>query len=202
MRGNSVILRRFLLRRQLPNLNSVNLVKTLISPSTAAPSSNGVIPGLPLSRNYISTCSSGNIHFHQFQRTLCSSPDGPSNIVLIKSGEEFNSSLGKVKDESLPAIFYFTAAWCGPCKFLVYFVFQLIGRFISPVIAELSAKHPHVTTYKIDIDQEGLGSTLSKLNISAVPTLLFFHNGEKAAEIVGADVSKLKDTMEKLYKKD
>ncbi|KAJ4702653.1 Thioredoxin [Melia azedarach] len=188
MRGNSVILRRFLLRRQLPNLNSVNLVKTLISPSTAAPSSNGVIPGLPLSRNYISTCSSGNIHFHQFQRTLCSSPDGPSNIVLIKSGEEFNSSLGKVKDESLPAIFYFTAAWCGPC------------RFISPVIAELSAKHPHVTTYKIDIDQEGLGSTLSKLNISAVPTLLFFHNGEKAAEIVGADVSKLKDTMEKLYK--
>lgn len=126
----------------------------------------------------------------QFHRTLFSSPDGPSNVLVIESGEEFNSSLGKVKDDSLPAIFYFTAAWCGPCK------------FIWPVIGELSANHPHVTTYKIDIDQKGLESTLSKLNISAVPTFLFFQHGEKVAEIVGADVSRLKTTMEQLYKKD
>lgn len=82
---------------------------------------------------------------------------GPSNVLVIESGEEFNSSLGKVKgilvmysflvfcffgtlkkylfclqffffqiqwiDDSLPAIFYFTAAWCGPCKFVVCFLF-------------------------------------------------------------------------------
>ncbi|KAJ0017162.1 hypothetical protein Pint_12115 [Pistacia integerrima] len=48
--------------------------------------------------------------------------------------------------------------------------------------------------------KEGLGSTLGKLNITAVPTLLFFNNGEKAAEVIGADVARLKDTMEKLYK--
>lgn len=28
-----------------------------------------------------------------------------------------------------------------------------LGRFISPIVGELSKKYPHVTTYKIDIDQ-------------------------------------------------
>lgn len=32
------------------------------------------------------------------------------------------------------------------------------------------------------------------------PTLHFFQNGKKAAEIIGADVARLKDTMDKLYK--
>lgn len=119
-----------------------------------------------------------------------SSPSGSSNIVPIKSENEFNASLTKVQDESLPAIFYFTAVWCGPC------------RFISPVIGELSEQYPHVKTYKIDIDEEGLGSVLSKLNISAVPTLHFFKNGEKADEVIGADIARLKNTVEKLYKQD
>ena len=91
-------------------------------------------------------------------------------------------------DESLPALFYFTAAWCGPCKiyvleivdicstlalnalfsfaaliFISHFHSSLIcnllsplsctGKFISPVIGQLSEKYPHVTTYKIDIDK-------------------------------------------------
>ncbi|XP_058096360.1 thioredoxin O2, mitochondrial isoform X2 [Magnolia sinica] len=120
-------------------------------------------------------------------RTFSSSA-GPSNIVLIESEEELNSSLNKVQGNSLPAVFYFTAVWCGPC------------RFIYPFIEELSKKYPHVTTYKIDIDKEGLGSSLSNLQIFSVPTFHFFQNGEKAAEIVGADATQLKNTMEKLYK--
>lgn len=32
------------------------------------------------------------------------------------------------------------------------------------------------------------------------PTLHFFQNGKKASEVIGADVQRLKDTMEKLYK--
>ncbi|KDO77289.1 hypothetical protein CISIN_1g029545mg [Citrus sinensis] len=161
MRGSSsVILRRLLVRRQVLNPNSTNIAKSLISHST----NNTTVPKIPSFRNYIPASSSQSqsqmLPSLQFHRTLFSSPDGPSNILVIESGEEFNSSLGKVKDDSLPAIFYFTAAWCGPCK------------FIWPVIGELSAKHPHVTTYKIDIDQKGLESTLSKLNISAVVSSL------------------------------
>lgn len=121
-----------------------------------------------------------------FTRNLCSSA-GSSNIVMIKSEEELNNSLSKAQEESLPAIFYFTAVWCGPC------------RLISPLVGELSQKFPHVTTYKIDIDEEGLQNTLSKLNIFSVPTIHFFQNGKKASEVVGADVARLKSTFEKLY---
>ncbi|OVA05634.1 Thioredoxin [Macleaya cordata] len=80
--------------------------------------------------------------FFSPSRSLCSSSSkSSSNFVVIKSEEEFNSSLNRVHDDSLPAIFYFTAAWCGPCKLM------------SPIIEELSKKYPHVTTYKIDVDQ-------------------------------------------------
>ncbi|XP_038883351.1 thioredoxin O2, mitochondrial [Benincasa hispida] len=129
---------------------------------------------------------SPSVHF-QHCRSLCSASD-PSNIILIKSEDQFNKSLSKAQDEALPAIFYFTAAWCGPC------------RLLAPVIKELSKNHPQVTTYKIDIDQEGLERTLNNLNITSVPTLQFFQSGKKAGEIVGADVAGIKNMMEKLYK--
>ncbi|KAI3725807.1 hypothetical protein L1987_65602 [Smallanthus sonchifolius] len=113
---------------------------------------------------------------------------GQSRVVTVKSEDQFNSLLRKVQDESLPAVFYFTAVWCGPC------------RLLSPVIGELSEKYTNVTTYKIDIDQEGLRDALDKLDISAVPTLHFFVGGKKVSEIIGADVQRLKTTMENLYK--
>ncbi|CAL5346570.1 unnamed protein product [Camellia sinensis] len=121
-------------------------------------------------------------------RCLSSPPSGPSNIVVIDSEEKFSSSFRKVQDETLPAIFYFTAVWCGPC------------RLLSPIIGQLSEKYPHVTIYKIDIDQEELGSKLSELNIHSVPALHFYKDGKKASEVIGADVQRLKDAMENLYK--
>ncbi|XP_050135289.1 thioredoxin O2, mitochondrial-like isoform X2 [Malus sylvestris] len=129
---------------------------------------------------------SPNPRFLQLQPL--SSPSGSSNIVVIKSEDEYNSTISKAKDGAEPALFYFTAVWCGPCK------------FISPVIGELSEQYPHATTYKIDIDEEGLTNTLGKLNISAVPTFHLFQDGKKVAEVVGADVARLRDTFGKLYK--
>lgn len=109
-----------------------------------------------------------------FNRNLSSSTSsGQLKTVLIESEDQFNASLRKVQDESLPAIFYFTAVWCGPCKLL------------SPILVQLTDKYPNVTTYKIDIDQ---------------PTLHFYNHGNKVAEIVGADLQLLKDTLEANYK--
>ncbi|KAI0507185.1 hypothetical protein KFK09_013306 [Dendrobium nobile] len=136
---------------------------------------------------YSSASRSFTNPFSLFSRALTSS-SSPANIVHVGSEEGFNTALKKAKDEKLPSIFYFTAAWCGPC------------RLISPVVEQMSKELPHVTTYKLDIDQEGLTATLSKLQIFSVPTILFYHNGEKASEIVGADVTKLKETIEGLYK--
>nr|XP_043618447.1 thioredoxin O2, mitochondrial-like [Erigeron canadensis] len=142
------------------------------------PSSTPIFRSHPFNPNHYSTSSSP----HQMIIT------GKSRVISVESEDQFNSLLRKVQDESLPAIFYFTAVWCGPC------------RFISPLIGELSEKYTKVTTYKIDIDQEGLRGALEKLNIAAVPTLHFFQGGKKVSEIVGADIQKLKTTMEDLYK--
>ncbi|KAI4343173.1 hypothetical protein MLD38_027707 [Melastoma candidum] len=122
--------------------------------------------------------------------SLCrrfASSSGPSNICLIKSKEDFDGALTRVRDESSPAVLYFTAAWCGPC------------RLISPVIEELNQKYPHVTTYKVDIDQEGIQGKLMELGINSVPTLHFFQDGKKVEEIVGADVHGLRSVMEEHY---
>lgn len=66
---------------------------------------------------------------------------------------------------------------------------------------KLSEGLPDVKFYKIDIDKVGTGPTMSKLNICSVPTLHFFKNGKKAAEVVGADVMKIKNISSTLYKK-
>ncbi|XP_042519052.1 thioredoxin O2, mitochondrial-like [Macadamia integrifolia] len=148
-----------------------------------------VSPPLPSKSSSSIDTSRQFSNFHRPCRSFSSST-GPSNIVVVKSPEEFSNSFQKVQDDRLPAILYFTATWCGPCK------------LISPVIEELSKKFPHVTTYKIDIDIEGLGDALSKLKIYSVPTFYFFQNGTKATEVIGADTASLKATMEDLYKKE
>ncbi|XP_056159694.1 thioredoxin O1, mitochondrial-like isoform X1 [Syzygium oleosum] len=117
-----------------------------------------------------------------------SSPSGSTSMHLVKSEEQFDGVLAKIRDESAPAILYFTAAWCGPC------------RFMSPAIEALNEKYPHVTTYKIDIDQEGIQDKLMELRIDSVPRLHFFSKGQKVDEIVGADIERLKHTMDRLYK--
>ncbi|XP_068657359.1 thioredoxin O2, mitochondrial-like [Aristolochia californica] len=128
--------------------------------------------------------------FFFVRQPFSSSSSGPSGINIIKSEEEFNDSLKNAKDGSLPAIYYFTAQWCGPC------------RTIAPTIEDLSKKYPHVNIYKIDVDTEGLAKVLSYLQISSVPTFHFFHGGTKARELIGADITKLKVIMETLYKQE
>uniref|UniRef100_A0A199UB89 Thioredoxin domain-containing protein n=1 Tax=Manihot esculenta TaxID=3983 RepID=A0A199UB89_MANES len=143
------LIRRIFDRRGGCNIGSVRSFSRLYeSPiSTPVDVSSLPTPSVPFKSsfcNFYSIPAITKLHFSnptmQFRRTLCSSP-GSSNIVLIKSEEEFNSSMKNIQEKSLPAIFYFTAAWCGPCK------------FISPILAEQSEKYPHVPTYKIDIDQ-------------------------------------------------
>ncbi|CAL0324765.1 unnamed protein product [Lupinus luteus] len=121
------------------------------------------------------------------RRSLSSVPPS-TDIVLVNSDDEFHNILNKVQDNSSNAVFYFTAAWCGPC------------RFISPIVGDISKKYPHVTTYKIDIDQEAIQRTLGELQITSVPTLHIFQNGKKADEVIGADVTRLNYITEKLFK--
>ncbi|KAJ0975909.1 hypothetical protein J5N97_017874 [Dioscorea zingiberensis] len=174
------LLRPSLLRRLFNPYNPSQTPTSLHSPTS---------PLLPLPS---STSFSSPLLRHPslFSSFPFSSSSAPSNIVVIGSEQAFNASLQKVQDDGLPAIFYFTAAWCGPC------------RFLSPKLEEMSREFPNVHVFKVDIDLEGLANTLSKLEIYSVPTLHFFQNGKKVSTVVGADVERVKDAMEELYKSE
>lgn len=68
---------------------------------------------------------------------------------------------------------YFTAAWCGPC------------RFISPLYTNLAAKYPKIVFLKVDIDEAR--DLAERWNISSVPTIFFIRNGKEVDKLVGAD---------------
>lgn len=63
------------------------------------------------------------------------------------------------------------APWCGPC------------RMIGPVIDMLSEEYQDVTFGKLNTD-ENFGIS-RKFQIMAIPTLLFFKNGELVERVIG-----------------
>ncbi|XP_042020380.1 thioredoxin O2, mitochondrial-like [Salvia splendens] len=196
MRGASVILRRLVSRRApcLASRSSSIGDDLIVSSSAAAASYSTLILAEDARPLFATMAASGavsayHLSFTNQSRNFSSAGSSDSlKVVSIESEEQFNDSIRKAEEESQPAIFYFTAAWCGPC------------RLLSPMIGQLTQKYPHVTTYKIDIDKKGIENAVSKSNIHSVPTLHFFQNGKKAGEVIGADVELLKDTMESLYK--
>ncbi|MEA3281463.1 MAG: thioredoxin [Euryarchaeota archaeon] len=65
------------------------------------------------------------------------------------------------------------AEWCGPCK------------MVAPIIEQLAVEYSgRITFAKLNID-ENMGTAM-KYQISAIPTMLVFRNGEMAGQIIGA----------------
>ncbi|KAJ8651668.1 thioredoxin [Lichtheimia ornata] len=81
-----------------------------------------------------------------------------------------------IKDNKKVAV-DFWAAWCGPC------------RFISPVFEKLSNEHPDITFLSVDVDNcEDISQVAA---IKAMPTFFFFCDGQRVADLVGADAQGL-----------
>ncbi|CAO3664508.1 hypothetical protein G6F70_006645 [Rhizopus microsporus] len=66
----------------------------------------------------------------------------------------------------------FTATWCGPC------------RMVKPIIHKLAEQHTEILFLVVDVDERA--DIASEYGIRAMPTVMFFKNGEKVDEIVGA----------------
>ena len=90
------------------------------------------------------------------------------NIVSLTQ-ENFSS---EVLQSQSPVLVDFWAEWCGPCK------------MIAPILDELAEEYDgKVKIGKVNIDeQQGLAA---EYGIRAIPTLLVFHQGQVAEQIVG-----------------
>jgi thioredoxin 1 len=90
----------------------------------------------------------------------------------------------EVKQQTLPVLVDFWAAWCAPC------------RAIAPHLEDLATKYAgQAIIGKINVDEEP--NIPASLGIRALPTLLLFKNGQVVEQMVGA-VSK--DRIDALIK--
>jgi thioredoxin 1 len=95
------------------------------------------------------------------------------------SPQEFQEAISQ---ENLTVIDCY-ATWCGPCK------------VISPVLDRLSESpdFAKVGFFKFDVD--ALPNLAQENGIRAMPTFLYFKNGEKIKEVVGANPPALEATI-------
>jgi thioredoxin 1 len=65
----------------------------------------------------------------------------------------------------------FWAEWCGPCK------------MVAPVLEEL-AQEMNVKLIKINVDEEP--ELAQSFNVSSIPVIMLYNNGEKVKHLIGA----------------
>lgn len=69
------------------------------------------------------------------------------------------------------ALVDFYADWCGPCK------------MVAPVIQEIAEERQDIAVGKINVDESY--ELAAKYNVSSIPTIILFNNGEEINRIVG-----------------
>ena len=88
-------------------------------------------------------------------------------VVEIKEQDFVKKT--QVKDKKVLVDCY--ATWCGPC------------RMLSPIIDDLSEEITNYDFYKLDVDEAE--EIARKYDISAIPALLIFVDGELKEKIIG-----------------
>jgi thioredoxin 1 len=89
--------------------------------------------------------------------------------ILTLTDEDFDT---QVKEKRLLLV-DFWAEWCGPC------------RMIAPSLEELATEYKdRVTVGKVNVDENRKVAT--KFGVRSIPTLLFFRDGARVDQVVGA----------------
>ena len=105
-----------------------------------------------------------------------------SDAVLELTDDNFEQ---EVINSNVPVLVDFWAEWCMPC------------RMLAPTVDELANEYAgKVKVGKVDTDANREVSV--KFGISAIPTIILFHNGEVVRKFVG--VTPKTDFVEELDK--
>ncbi|KAJ8652156.1 thioredoxin [Lichtheimia ornata] len=97
-----------------------------------------------------------------------------------KNLEEFHKLISENKKVAID----FHATWCGPCK------------LIAPKFKQYAASNPDITYAKIDVDD--VADVAAEVAVRAMPTFVFYLDGQKFDEVVGANAAKLEEAIKKL----
>ncbi len=100
-------------------------------------------------------------------------------IGHLHTPAEFDSFMSQNRNNSVVIDFY--ATWCGPCKQL------------APMLENWAKQYNHIKFAKVDVDENETVAAANK--VRAMPTLHFYKNGAKVAEVQGADARRIEQYL-------